>query len=136
MAWTPRLNVICGRCGKPREGFVHVCRSNSTRKATPRPQFSFGTCPKCRKPQGNPLTHTCAPKSDFRRRRARHEKQARAAARKRDRHDYQSCGDKDCQRSLCVAFRTGYKTGEADGFDRGWAAGFPAGQAACPLPHG
>lgn len=138
MTWTPHLNVVCGRCGKPR-GLTHVCVSNSRRQATVKPQFSFGKCPKCRKPQGNPLTHNCRPKSDFKRRRARHEKQQRAAARKqrqKDRHDYQSCRDKDCQRSLCVAFRTGYKIGEVDGFDRGWDTGFPAGQAACPLPHG
>lgn len=135
MTWTPLLQPVCGRCGRRREGIRHVCRSNSNRRATVTLKFSFGKCSKCRKDVTNPLTHNCAPKSDFKRRRARHEKQARTA-RKKDRHDYQSCSDKDCQRSLCVAFRTGYQAGEADGFDRGWTAGFPAGQAACPLPHG
>jgi flagellar biosynthesis/type III secretory pathway protein FliH len=144
MAWTPHLNVTCGRCGKPR-GLTHVCVSNSRRKATVKPQFTFGTCPVCRKPQGNPLTHTCRPRSDFRRRRARHEKQAKAARKKRqaDRHDYQSCRDGDCPRPLCVAFKTGYRQGDQDGYERGYEAGnaagyqagFQAGMAACPLSH-
>ena len=83
MALMPQLNVICGRCGKRREGIRHDCRSNSTRSATLKPQLSFGTCPKCKKPQGNPLTHVCAPKSDFKQRRSRAAKAEREAARKK-----------------------------------------------------
>lgn len=131
MTLKPLLQPVCGRCGKRREGIRHVCRSNSSRRATVTLKFSFGKCSKCNKDVTNPLTHNCRPKSDFKKRKAAAGKKPRA-----EKHDYQSCSDKDCQRSLCVAFRTGYKTGEADGFDRGWVAGFPAGQAACPLPHG
>ena len=141
MTWTPQLNVVCGRCGKPR-GLRHDCFSNSRRSATIKPQLSFGTCPECRKPVGNPLTHVCHPKSDFKRRKTRAAKAEKAAARKKrqaEKHDYQACQDKDCPRSLCVAFKTGYKTGYqegyADGNTAGYAAGFQAGMASCPLPH-
>jgi len=142
MTWTPQLNVVCGRCGKRREGLRHVCFSNSTRKATIKPQVSFGTCPKCKKPQGNPLTHVCHPKSDFKKRKARAAKRERAKARKKrqsETHDYQACQDRDCPRSLCVAFKTGWKLGEEDGYDRGYEAGyaigFIEGIAACPRNH-
>lgn len=69
-------------------------------------------CPDCRKTV-EPF-HVCAPKSDFKRRRAQ---QARAEKR-RDRrppHDWRTCRDDDCQARVCVAFREGI--------------------AACPLPH-
>ena len=142
MALMPQLNVICGRCGKRREGIRHDCRSNSTRSATLKPQLSFGTCPKCKKPQGNPLTHVCAPKSDFKQRRSRAAKAEREAARKKrqaEKHDYQACQDKDCPRSLCVAFKTGRKLGYQEGYDDGYGAGFASGFTeglqSCPLPH-
>ncbi len=77
----PRLNVRCGRCGRPREGLRHVCRSNSARKATIKLTPVLGTCSRCGKPYGNPLTHTCRPKSDFRGRRAAFGRKARARAR-------------------------------------------------------
>jgi hypothetical protein len=144
MAWTPQLNTICGRCGKPR-GLRHVCVSNSNRKATIKPAWSFGQCPRCRKTITNPLTHTCRPKSDFKQRRAAHEKrqrdEKRAAARKqRPQHDYQACSDQECPRPLCKAYRAGWQTGHQEGYEQGWQAGydkgFPDGIAACPLPHG
>ena len=157
MSWRPQLNAVCGRCGKPR-GLFHECVSNSRRRQTVKPKLSFGTCPKCRKPLGNPLTHTCAPKSDFKRRKARAAKRAKArereeARKKRqaDKHDYQTCRDNDCKRSLCMAYKTGwkrghyegfkegyaagYKTGYEDGYRDGYAKGFPDGIAACPRPH-
>lgn len=120
--WRPQLNVVCGRCGKPR-GLAHTCISNSTRKATPRLTAGFGKCPRCRKPQGNPLTHTCQPRSDFKRRKAAHERSQRAKARKKRQkndHDYQACTASDCPRSLCVAYKTGYVTGHRDGYETGW----------------
>jgi hypothetical protein len=137
--------VVCGRCGKP-TGLRHVCVSNSRRKPTIKPQLTFGTCPRCKKPQGNPLTHACTPKSDFKRRKAAYDKAERARARKKRRkndHDYQACTDNDCARSLCVAFKTGYQAGDLDGYERGWRVGhqvgyntgFPAGIAACPRTH-
>lgn len=163
MAWTPKLNIICGRCGKPR-GLAHVCISSSKRKATVRAKWSFGQCPKCRKRVTNPLAHTCRPKSDFKRRRTAAGKQKRSGDKaqaasiakiKRSRqpggakakHDYQSCRDGDCKRSACVAFKTGYKAGHFDGYEQGypigwnrgervgWNKGFPAGIAACPRNH-
>lgn len=141
MSWRPQLNVVCSRCGKPR-GLTHVCVSNSTRKATIKPRFSFGTCPRCKKPQGNPLTHTCRPTSDFKRRKAKYARQEAAAARKKRQasaHDYQACTDPGCPRPLCVAFKTGYQAGSADGYDQGWRQGrdrgFAEGITACPRPH-
>ena len=139
MAWKPQLAPVCNRCGRRREGLRHVCRSNSTRQASVKLKLTWGKCGTCGKPYGgNPLAHHCKPKSDFTKRKAAAEKREKARARKRrqaDKHDYQACTDKDCPRSLCVAFKTGRKIGYREGFDDGWAAGFQAGQAACPLPH-
>lgn len=142
MSWRPELNVVCGRCGRPR-GLTHVCTSGGKRKATIKPQVSLGKCPRCGKPQGNPLTHTCpSKKGDFKRRKAAYQKEQRAAARRARRknaHDYQSCDDRDCARSLCTAYRTGYQNGNRDGHQTGWELGhergFAEGQAACPRPH-
>jgi len=155
MTWRPQLNVVCGRCGKPR-GLSHVCVSNRTRKATIKPKVTFGTCPRCKKPQGNPLAHTCHPRSDFKRRNAARKKeqakdkraQAASIARVRrsrhrghgkPKHDYQTCTDGDCPRSLCVAFKTGYQTGNRDGYEQGWRTGhdvgFAEGITACPRTH-
>lgn len=141
MTWRPQLNVVCGRCGKPR-GLTHVCISNRTRKATLKPKVTFGTCPRCRKPQGNPLTHTCRPRSDFKRRKNRYQKQQRAKARKKRQktaHDYQACNDANCPRPLCVAFKTGYLTGLRDGHETGWHQGYDRGHAdgiaACARTH-
>lgn len=149
MSLRPKLNITCGRCGRPREGLVHVCRSNSRRAATPALKLSFGQCPKCRKQYDSPLdalSHTCAPKSGFKRRRAtfarEQKRKAREAARKKrqaGKHDYQACTDQDCPRSLCVAFKAGYRLGDQEGHERGfelgYAAGFPDGQDACPRSH-
>ena len=142
MSWRPQLNVVCGRCGKPR-GLMHECWSNSRRPMTLKPQASFGTCPKCKKPYGgNPLGHVCAPKSDFRRRKRQHEKEQRTRDRKKRQqqaHDYTACSDNECRRSLCVAFKKGWKGGDEAGYERGWRQGydrgFPDGIAACPRDH-
>jgi hypothetical protein len=139
MSWTPQLNMVCGRCGKPRGGLRHDCVSNSRRKATAAPKLSFGKCPKCKKTVSNPFAHTCAPKSDFRRRKSAAAKREKAAARKKQqagKHDYQACQDRDCPRSLCVAYKTGCKFGYQDGYGDGFGTGFEAGVAACPRPHG
>ena len=150
MSWRPQLNVVCGRCGKPR-GLTHDCVSNSRRKQTVRPRVTFGTCSRCRKPyDGNPLAHACAPKSDFKKRKAAHEKEQRASARKKRQqqaHDYLSCPDNSCPRPLCAAYKTGWKAGDEAGYERGWnqgrerglkegyAQGYPDGIAACPRAH-
>jgi hypothetical protein len=80
MGIRPRLNVRCARCGKPREGLRHVCRSNSKRRATIRLAPALGTCPRCGKQYGNPLTHVCRPKSSFRKRRTEFGRKVRARA--------------------------------------------------------
>ena len=79
MSLRPQLNVLCGRCGKPR-GLFHECVSNSRRKQTLKPTVTFGKCPNCTKTITNPLTHVCAPKSDFKRRKKAHEKAAAGEA--------------------------------------------------------
>jgi hypothetical protein len=73
MTIRPRLNVVCGRCGKRREGLRHVCRSNSARRATVRLRPVLGGCARCGKQyggrNGNPLTHVCNPRAgEFRKR--------------------------------------------------------------------
>jgi hypothetical protein len=142
----PRLTVTCGRCGQPRRGIRHDCVASgraARRKATPKLNIDFGKCPDCRKPVGNPLTHVCSNKGDFKRRKARHEREQKAKARKKrqaEKHDYLACKDDECPRPLCVAYKTGwrdgYKTGFDDGYSAGYAAGFTAGLASCPGPHG
>ena len=138
----PRLVITCGRCCKPRTGIRHDCIVSSgraaRRKATLKPQITFGKCETCKKPLGNPLTHVCKPKSDFKARKSRAAKQAkereRAKARKKrqaEQHPFESCRDDQCKRPQCVAYRTGWHQGEAAGFD----AGFDAGLAACPRNH-
>lgn len=103
-------------------------------------------CPSCGKPAGNPLSHRCTTRTDWRRRLARDrrskaaakKKAARAAAaakRKAARasrpakppHDYRACRDGDCTRRACVGFK--------DGWDEGYDEGFPDGVQACPLGH-
>jgi hypothetical protein len=71
--------------------------------------------------------HVCAPRSDFKRRRAQQDraeqrgqrrgKRANPATPRRERraHDYTACRDDQCPRPLCQAYREG--------------------MAACPLPH-
>jgi len=86
----PRLNVICGRCGRRREGLRHLCRSNSRRRATIKLAPVLGGCARCGKQygsrNGNPLTHVCRPRDgDFRRRRAERQRKIRAAARSKTR---------------------------------------------------
>lgn len=139
----PRLNVTCGRCGKPRS-LRHVCVSSRNRKATVKTSWSFGTCPKCRKTITNPLNHTCRPKSDFKARKRAADKAKPQRATNRPQHDYQACGDRSCPRPLCTAFRTGREVGHEeaypDAYRQGWDACYPVayteGQANCPLPHG
>ena len=143
----PRLVITCGRCGQPREGLRHVCVSNSKRRATLKPAVDLGTCGTCKKPLGNPLTHVCAPRSDFRARKARAAKRERDREREKarkkrqgEKHDYQACRDPDCPRPLCKAFKGGWKLGYDTGHDDGWALGYDTGHkdgiADCPRPHG
>lgn len=105
MTIRPRLNVICGRCGKRREGLRHVCRSNSTRRATIRLQPVLGGCARCGKQyggrNGNPLTHVCRPRDgDFRKRRTARKREAQAAAQAAVR-----AGERDKQRAKIAAVR-------------------------------
>jgi hypothetical protein len=135
-------------------------RRKITRPARKRiERASSVTCSTCGKRYTNPLTHTCAVRTDFKKRKAaagrraaaelRRQRRREAAARKRaaakarrkaaaDRrkaaaaarrqaakrsqaprrlpaHDYHTCGDQDCRRHACVAYRDGIED--------------------CPLPH-
>jgi hypothetical protein len=141
MGWRPQLNVVCGRCGKP-SGLRHVCVSNSRRRQTLAPKLTFGKCPKCKKPYGTggPLTHDCAPKSDFVKRKSKFTKEQkareRAQARKaRPKHDYTECSDAGCKRALCVAHKSGRQIGDEQGYRRGWEQGYDRGIAECPRKH-
>ena len=105
MTIRPRLNVICGRCGKRREGLRHVCRSNSARRATIKLAPVIGGCARCGKPyggrNGNPLTHICRPRDgDFRQRKTERQRKIRAAARAKTR-----AAERDRQRAKVSAVR-------------------------------
>jgi hypothetical protein len=145
MGWRPRLNVMCTRCKKA-HGPFDVCVSGSSRKRSLKPRLSFGKCPTCKKSYGagGPLTHHCAPKSDFGRRKKQSEKERRQrereqARKNRPKHDYTECSDSQCKRSLCVAYKSGKDEGDQEGYARGWQQGydrgFPDGQDACPRKH-
>ena len=65
----------CGACGKPRGLGTHLCNpGRRKRRRTTLQNPVTWQCPSCHKSRG--LIHTCAPKSDFKKRK-------RAAARKR-----------------------------------------------------
>lgn len=140
MGWRPQLNVICGRCGKP-SGLRHVCVSNSRKPQTLKLKVSFGRCPKCKKVYGaNPALHVCAPRPDFKRRKSQFEKEQKArerekARKNRPKHEYQECGNDECKRSACVAFKAGRQLGDEAGFDRGWEMGHARGINDCPRDH-
>ena len=143
-----RLRLTCGRCGQPRELVGHVCVVRSgraaRRKATPKLKLDFGKCPTCKKTVGNPLTHVCKPRSDFKKRKRQADQAARPKKKPREQHDYQLCKDDTCPRPLCVAFKAGYRRGYQDGwkdgydlgYKQGYEDGFRAGLASCPRPHG
>jgi hypothetical protein len=138
MGWRPQLNVVCGRCGKPSGIVGHVCVSNSRRKQTLKPQLTFGRCPRCNKryDAGGPLTHVCARKSDFGKRKKAYEREQRERARRaQPKHDYSECSDTACKRALCVAYKTGVELGYERGFERGWEQGHDRGVADCPREH-
>ncbi len=136
-----RLRVTCGRCGQDRELIGHVCVIRSGRAArrssAPKLSLDFGKCGTCHKPVGNPLTHVCAPRSDFRKRKRQ---AARPKKKPREQHDYQLCKDDTCKRQMCVAFKTGYRRGYQDGWKDGYALGYAQGHEDgvrdCPRPHG
>jgi hypothetical protein len=141
MGWRPQLNTFCTRCQKAHKPW-ETCVTSSARPAGFRIKLSFGKCPKCRKSydQGGALTHHCAPRSDFKRRKSQFEseqaKKAREAARKaRPKHEYQECGDDECKRSACVAFKAGREIGDEAGFERGWELGHARGIDDCPRGH-
>jgi hypothetical protein len=131
MGWRPQLNMVCGRCGRPRGVTGHVCVSRRKGKPSLKPQLGFGTCPKCRKRYGaNPLLHTCEQKSDFRKRKAEFEKAQRDKARKaKPKHDYTECSDAECKRVTCTAYKSGRELGDQEGYARGWEQGYDRGRS-------
>jgi flagellar biosynthesis/type III secretory pathway protein FliH len=73
----------CGKCGKSR-GLHHLCTGRRKGRDRVRPRLSL-TCPACGKATANPLTHTCSPQSDFRKRKAAQKRHQQAEERKRKR---------------------------------------------------
>lgn len=133
MGWRPQLNAVCTRCGKA-HGLFGVCYSNSARPQRIRIKASFGKCPKCKRMYGaaGPVAHRCAPKSDFGKRKKQFEREQAAAERERRRkarpkHDYTECSDRECKRSVCVAFKKGVEVGDERGYKRGWRLGHARG---------
>lgn len=56
-----------------------------------------------------------------------------------DDHDYQTCGDKNCERYPCKIYKEGWRDGYDEGYPEGYAdgaaagfeQGFAAAQASC-----
>lgn len=84
----PGLSVTlwtCGGCGKPR-GWHHVCARRKTRRDRIAPRLTLiRKCPKCGKQAPNPLAHTCAAQSDWKKRLAAQKRAERTAVRQRRR---------------------------------------------------
>lgn len=99
-------------------------------------------CGNCGKPLGNPLTHVCLERTDFKKRKAAAAK-PKPQARTGTAHEYTSCRDDDCSKFPCRVYKEGcadgqvlgYQIGYADGNASGYGAGFEVGLAACPGPH-
>ena len=131
MGWSPRLNTICAACGRPREMLGHVCVNPRSRRRGVRFKVTFGTCPRCnRKYAGDPLTHVCAPRSDFKKRKAEFDKEQARRERQKNKkppHDYIECSDPECKRSRCVAYKAGRALGDEEGYARGWDHGYQRG---------
>ncbi len=97
------------------------------------------TCGKCGKPLGNPLTHVCRERTDFKKRKAAAAKPKKPQAGTGNAHEYTACDDDDCSRFQCRVYKQGVADGEVlgrqVGYAEGWGDGFPAGIQACPRPH-
>lgn len=128
----------CGQCKKRYSNpLTHVCYNprGSGPRLQVKPRITVD-CPRCKQPVTNPLTHVCKIPSDFRKRVAEQKKRERAAKRARARaeaakHDYHSCGDRSCERKLCVA----YREGRDDHYQEIYQDGFEDGKMACPREH-
>lgn len=73
MAVKIRVSLLhCGKCGKPFTPFkAHVCNGHRTGRTKLKPAVSVTSpCPSCGKQRGNPFTHTCQVRTDFKARKA------------------------------------------------------------------
>lgn len=113
---------------------MSACRHAGASRRS-KPKLGFGACPRCRKRFGaNALLHVCNKPSDFKKRRAEHEKRERDKAREkarqeRPKHDYLECSNRECKRPTCVAYKAGIEEGENRGWSRGWQMGYDRGKA-------
>jgi hypothetical protein len=127
--------IRCGRCGKRHSNpFGHVCVTRMDRKRKPgATKLKIGVaakCGRCGKPYGrNPLAHRCVTHTDWKKRRRKAEKAAKAKRPPRAQHDYQACRDGDCQRVACKAWKEAWEEGEREGYEKGHAAGCRDGYA-------
>ena len=115
----------------PRAG--RACLRVGTRgQAVAQAEAGFGACPRCRKRFGaNALLHVCNKPSDFKKRRAEHEKRERDKAREkarqeRPKHDYLECSNRECKRACALPIRRASR-GETEGWARGWQMGYDRG---------
>ena len=137
MGLKPKISfglMRCGNCGQRYANPLnHVCRARAKpagrTRFRPRVSASFTVCGRCGKRYNNPLAHTCTERTDFRARKAAHERAQREAARKRDRHAPEDCRDGKCPRYPCVTYRNGFAAGYRKGFDQGDAEGYARGYA-------
>jgi len=96
-------------------------------------------CGSCGKPLGNPLTHACITRTDFKKRKREAEKPKPKPAPSGNAHEYTACDDDDCHRFPCKVYKEGFGDGRergfGDGYASGYASGFTEGMASCPGPH-
>lgn len=122
----PRLTWVCDTCHKPR-GLAHTCVTKTDFKARKKRHEQRRKAAR-RAERKKAATH--------RRREAARRRKAAAAARRQaikgssprprpPAHDYHTCGDGDCQKYGCTAYREGLD----DGTGSGYAAGYAAAQA-------
>jgi hypothetical protein len=153
MGWKPQLNTVCSRCGK-KHGVFATCVSSRPGTSRVRLKLSYGNCPTCKKAYGpgGLLTHHCAGKSDF----GRRKKQFEAEQRKRDRAaraksrpahpDPRDCTDEGCQRRACALWKEALALGEERGREAAEAeaaeqmqavyrAAYARGRSECPRDH-
>ena len=100
-------------------------------------------CGTCGTSLGNPLTHRCVTRTDWKKRKRQAEKPAPRPKPAGNAHEYAACDDDDCPRFQCRVYKegradgeiTGRQHGEADGYAKGYGDGFSDGVRSCPLPH-
>jgi hypothetical protein len=120
----------CSACGKKR-GLVHTCHPKSDFKARRRKQ---ATAERRRKRKATRARQAARRRETAANRRARERDRRKKAKTRTPRprppaHDYHVCGDEDCGKYGCTAYREGVADGRSGGLAAGHAQGHAEGHA-------